>query len=95
MKHMLTVGSYLFLTGEIEPGHGVAYQERARAAGARVDLCMCPARRENSPQMRGEGAERTMWFRGLSSLGALEVYALSRLTHTFCHRDNSYTNYYN
>ena len=34
----------------------------------------------------------------VSSLGTLEVYALSRLTYTFCYWDkenNSYTNYFN
>ena len=45
---------------------------------------------------QGGGADYVVSWT-MSSLGALEVYALSRITHTFCHRDkerNSFTNYY-
>ena len=95
MKHVLKVGSYLFLTGEIELGHGVAYQGASESSGSSCRPVHVPCPTGEFASNARRGAERTMWFRGLSSLDALEVYVLSRLTHTFCHWDNSYTNYYN
>ena len=92
---MLKIRSYLLLTGEIEPGHGVAYDVASESSGSSCRSVHVPGPTGEfaSNAWRGGGADYVV-----SSLGALEVCALSRLTFTFCHWDkerNSYTNYYN
>ena len=52
MKHVLKVGSYLFLTGEIKPGHGVAYQVASESSGS-----SCRSGEFASNAQRGGGAD--------------------------------------
>ena len=59
MKHVLKVGSYLFLTGEIELGHGVAYQGASESSGSscRPVHVPCPTEEFASNARRGGGAD--------------------------------------
>ena len=77
----------------------MAYQVASESSGSSCRSVHVPGPTgEFASNARREGGADYVVSWTLSSLGALEVYALSRLTYTFCHRDkerNSYTNYYN